>query len=712
MTEGRETPSAPRGVSGRVQTGARSIPEKARGVARNLRRRPGDYIFLSIVAAAALFVVVVIGALVVILVKGSWFTLNLYGLPFLWGPIWQPANYAGTYGALPFIVGTVYSSAIALLIAVPVALGIAIFLSELAPSWIRTPLTTVVELLAAVPSVVFGFWGLYVLVPYMAGTVEPWLATVTDSNPLIVQKPYDGLGILSSGIILAIMIIPTIAALSREALLAVPQSQREAALGLGATRWETTRMGVLKYARSGIVGAIVLGLGRAVGETMAVTMTVGNDDTLPRCLTCSGQSMASLLASEFLDPANQTWDKSSLIEIGLLLLVITLLINVVARVLIARLVTTVDDSDRSETGVMARVRRLLHLRSRPRRVLVGDQAVDTFVGRQEGALPGASIAVVGGRASGKLLPVPPLRFSPRRDAVRKWMNRSMGLVMLACVVIALVPLGSILYTTWEFGHPVLSIAFLTGPEYPAPCQLGSTGCQVGGIGPAIQGTFILMAMSAAWAIPVSLLAAIYLSEYGRGKVGRSLSFALDVMSGVPSIVTGLFVFTLFVFYDPSFIQSTYSQSLALGVIMLPIVTRTAEESLKLVPQSLREAAWALGVPQHKTATRVVLRTGFGPVLTGSLLAVARAGGETAPLLFLGFGRLSIFTNCTGGTVSCFNHFAGPLGPYIYNYALSPGSNNIAAAWGASLVFIIIMLGLSLGARLALQGKLVPAVLGG
>jgi phosphate transport system permease protein len=682
---------------------------RAQRLARNMRRQPGDYIFLAIVAACAALLSVLMAGIVYILVQGSSFTLKLYGLPFLWGPTWSPTY--NVYGALPFITATLFSSMIALAIAVPVSLGIAIFLSEMSPAWLRMPLSSVVELLAAVPSVIFGFWGLEVLVPYMK-VAEPKLNSLVPS-PYLFANP-DGQGMLTAGIILAIMIIPTIAALSREALLAVPQSQREAALGLGATRWESTRVGVLKYARSGIVGAVVLGLGRAVGETMAVTFVIGNDDTLPKCLSCTGQTMASLIANEFLDPANPTYDRSSLVEVALLLMVITLLICLCARLLIWRLVSKSQGREYGEgTSLGGWLRRRLRLRPhQPRTLEELTVAPSTTPGSSSGAPAGPRDGTYSGVGASVVASSGPVLFSSARDRLRRAKNQVMLSLMVISVVIALVPLGDIIYACWQNGHAVLSWNFLVGPENPASCALGPN-CSAGGIGPAIQSTFLLMGMAAAWAIPVSVLAAIFLSEYGRGKVGRTLSFAMDVMSGVPSIVVGLFVLILFETYYASDVQSTYSQALALGVIMLPLVTRTAEEALKIVPYTLREAAWGLGITKHKTTTRVVLRSAIGPITTGSLLAAARIGGETAPLLFLGLGqRFSIFYHCTGGTASCFNNYAGPLGPFIYIYAFLPGSNNIAAAWGASLVFILMMLGLSLAARLALRGRLAPVMGGG
>jgi phosphate transport system permease protein len=302
-----------------------------------------DNLFHYATATTAIGILGLLATFIVVLVEGSTPTLRQYGLSFLAGTNWDPEH--AIFGALPFIVGTVLTSAIALFIAVPLSIGIAVFLTELAPGWLSTPLGYVIELLAAVPSVVFGFWGFAVLVPFMRFQVDPGLQSANQavSGAIHYQLPFfsgpiQGQDVLSAGVILAIMIIPTIAAVSRESLRAVPTAQREAALSLGATRWEATRVSVLTYARIGILGAVILGLGRALGETMAVTMTIGNHNALPSSLFSQGQTIASLIATEFFATPPGSSEVSALIETGLVLLVITLLINTVARLFVWRLV--------------------------------------------------------------------------------------------------------------------------------------------------------------------------------------------------------------------------------------------------------------------------------------------------------------------------------------------------------------------------------------
>jgi phosphate transport system permease protein len=227
------------------------------------------------------------------------------------------------------------TSALALLLGVPISMGIAIFLSELAPPWLRIPLTYVVELLAAVPSVIYGLWGIFVLGPVMRVQVEPAIQATLGFLP-VFQGTAIGRDMFTAGVILAVMIIPTISSVSREALIAVPNSQREAALSLGATGWETTRLAVLRYARAGIFGAVILGLGRAIGETMAVTMTIGNRNTITGSLFSQGQTIASLIANSWLEAVAGSLELSALIELGLVLMLVSLLINTFARLMIGR----------------------------------------------------------------------------------------------------------------------------------------------------------------------------------------------------------------------------------------------------------------------------------------------------------------------------------------------------------------------------------------
>ena len=272
----------------------------------------------------------VLGLIVYELMRGSGLSWHAFGFKFFSGSDWDPVNEH--FGALPFIYGTLVSSLLALVIAVPLAVGVAVFTTEMCPRALRGPLSFFVELLAAIPSVIYGMWAMFVLVPILSQYVQPFLAKTLGWTGLFEGTPY-GFGMLAAGIILAIMIIPIISSITREVLMVVPQHQREGVLALGATRWEMIRMGVLRNARAGIMGGIILGLGRALGETMAVTMVIGNRPEISKSLFASGYTMASVLANEFSEATGDVY-LSALVEIGLALFLVTIVVNALARLLV------------------------------------------------------------------------------------------------------------------------------------------------------------------------------------------------------------------------------------------------------------------------------------------------------------------------------------------------------------------------------------------
>jgi phosphate transport system permease protein len=290
----------------------------------------GDPAFKWLTLLMALSVFVLIALIGWKLAGGSGIALHQFGWHFLVSSDWDPVNEK--FGALPFIFGTLVSSAIALIIAVPVSIATAIYLTELAPLWVRQPLTIFIELLAAVPSVILGLWGIFVMIPWLVKYLFPFLQKTLGFLPLF-QGPIYGPSILAGGIIIAIMIVPIITSVSREILRSVPGLQREAAYALGATRWEVTRIAVLSYAKKGLFGAVILGLGRALGETMAVTMVIGNAPQITKSLFAPGYTLASVVANEFSEATNDTY-LSALFEIGLVLLGVTVLVNIFAQLLL------------------------------------------------------------------------------------------------------------------------------------------------------------------------------------------------------------------------------------------------------------------------------------------------------------------------------------------------------------------------------------------
>ena len=290
----------------------------------------GDRLFKFAMLLCGLAVLATLVLIVYELVLRSGPSWHAFGFKFFAGRDWDPVNER--FGALPFIYGTLVSSLLALLIAVPLSVGVAVFTTEMCPAALRGPLSFFVELLAAIPSVVYGLWAIFVLVPLLSNYVEPFLSRTLGWTGLFTGPPY-GISMLAAGIILAIMIIPIISSITREVLMVVPQHQREAALALGATRWEMIRVGVLRNARAGIMGGIILGLGRALGETMAVTMVIGNRPEIAKSLFAPGYTMASVLANEFSEATGNVY-LASLIEIGLALFLVTIIVNALARLLV------------------------------------------------------------------------------------------------------------------------------------------------------------------------------------------------------------------------------------------------------------------------------------------------------------------------------------------------------------------------------------------
>jgi phosphate transport system permease protein len=289
-----------------------------------------DRVFTWVILASAVAVLAILALIVYELVMSSQLSWKAFGWGFFWGHDWDPVN--DQFGALPFIYGTIVSSLLALILAVPLAVGVAVFTTEMSPKWLRGPISFLTELLAAIPSVIYGLWAIFVLVPILRKTVQPFLAKTLGWTGLFSGPPY-GFGMLAAGVVLAIMIVPIISSITREVLAVVPQQQREAALALGATRWEMIRIAVLRNARAGIVGGIILGLGRALGETMAVTMVIGNRPEVAKSLFAFGYTMASVLANEFSEATGDLY-LSALIEIGLALFVVTIIVNALARLMV------------------------------------------------------------------------------------------------------------------------------------------------------------------------------------------------------------------------------------------------------------------------------------------------------------------------------------------------------------------------------------------
>ncbi len=645
-------------MAGREAGVARAGPSEPVGPRLAFLRRLGTVFRGGATAAAAGVLLLTIGFVALLAVEAGP-AIGRYGFALLLSDSWDPS--AGAFAAVPAIAGTLLTSGLALLFAVPVALGVALFSSEIGPRRLRAPLAYLLDLGAAIPSIVYGIWGLLVLVPLMRRSVEPALMALTGGAPPFTG-PALGSGFLTASVVLAVMVIPTVAALSREALRAVPRSQREAALSLGATRWDATRMAVFRPARPGILGAVMLGFGRAIGETIAVALVIGNIPLLPTSFLSTGVTIPSLLVGSFSDSAGLTL--SALVELGLILFGLSVAVNLAAR----GIVRWLSARDAPESAA-----------TRPRRRTVRPRTSPTATGgdRPLGGRPWWP-RVAAGRAG--------------RVRRRRAIHLAIGALLVVALGLAFLPLASLVDTAVaQGGAAVVRPSFYTS-EPPPQCI---TNCTLGGIGPAIQGTLLLLGLASLIAVPAGLLTGIYLSEYGRNRFGQAVGLLVDVMTGVPSILIGVFVFTLFLRYDRLDAVSALSGGVALAVLMLPIIARATTTALGTVPRGVREAALALGFPRHRVTLRVVLGSCRPALVTGNLLALGRAGGETAALLLT-----------AGSSVYWFSGLHAPvatLAPFIYDALLnSTGPNLIADAWGAALVLLLIMAVISLAARLALR----------
>ena len=302
------------------------------GLSRGLRVRPGDLIFRLLTLAAAVSVVALVVMIAYEVLKQAWPAIQEYGLAFIWGDVWDPIK--GVFGAWTFIVGTIVSASFAILVAAPLSIAIALFLTEIAPKWLSGPIATLVELLAAIPSVVLGLWGILVLGPVLESTIEPWLIKWFGWIPLFSGSPSQ-VGMLNAILILTIMIIPIVSAITRELFLRVPKELKEGALGLGTTRWEAIRGVVIPYCGPGIVAAIILGTGRAVGEAIAVSQVIGNGTSISRSIYAPANTLAAKIANSY-QGASTKLEGESLLYLALILLVLALITNMAAQVVIRR----------------------------------------------------------------------------------------------------------------------------------------------------------------------------------------------------------------------------------------------------------------------------------------------------------------------------------------------------------------------------------------
>ena len=597
---------------------------------------------------------------------------SAYGfLDFVFKVDWLPSQ--DTYGAGALVAGTFITAAIALVIGVPVAVATALFVTELAPARFRGLISGTLELLAAVPSVVYGLWGFLFLAPKIKGA-EQWFADTFSFIPFI-GGPVSAANYFITGLILAIMIIPIVSAISREVMATVPADQKEAALALGATRWEMIRTAVLPYSRAGIVGGSMLGLGRALGETIAVAILIGGATSgVGDSIFSQGSTLASVIALEFQEATASPEHRAALIGAGLLLFAVTLVINAVARGYITRSEGRLKRAEKEAKAASDAAARGEapkgpgFLASFPRPHL--PEIVSTLKGRQRvDRVARGSVAFLTGVA---LLPLALL----------------LGFLIIRGG-------GSL---SWDFfftdptgaaGQVANANRFLGGDAAAT-----SATQDLGGIRSAIVGTVEVVGMAAIVVVPIGIAVAVYLVEYGEGTwFGNFVRYLVDVMTGVPSVVFGLFVYISLVVSQVGGVPfAGWKASVALGLLMLPIVINSSLPVLRLVPAALREAALALGVPRWKVILRIVLPTALPGLVTGALLAIARAAGETAPIIF----TAGVATALVGDPNGPLN----TLPAQIYADVTASSSAQHDRAWGAALTLVVLILLISLVARLA------------
>jgi phosphate transport system permease protein len=546
---------------------------------------------------ASLAVVVVTFILLFLLRDGYPIFVEVGIIPFLFGDTWAPTAAEPLYGILPLIVGTLLVTIGAIVFAVPLSIGCAIYVSELASPRVKSVLKPAIELLAGIPSVVYGFFGLIVLtnfirVAFDVPTGETWLA---------------------ASILLGIMALPTIISVSEDAISAVPPEFKEGSLAVGANRWQTISKVIVPAALSGIAAAIILGIGRAIGETMAVLMVAGNAAVIPDPVwnvLSPIRTLTATLGIEMGEVSVGSEHYSALFGIAVVLLIITLIINLSAVALLRYLKEGQYAHSERKPLIPASVQEPFKRVAKV--ILVAVLIVFLFV-----AAPGYLAAVI-------LVVLCVLYFAKDRLSRKHIQKISFGIIGAAAFIVLAILIIILSYIIIN-GFPALSWEFLTQP----PKDLG----RAGGIYPAIIGTLYLVAGAILIAFPLGVGAAIYLVEYTReGRITRLIRNGVDLLNGTPSIVFGLFGFAFIVLYLTVGVSLLAGQ-ITLALMILPTVIRTTEESLKNIPQSLREGSLALGATRWQTISKVVIPPAVPGIVTGAILCIGRAAGETAPIMF-------------------------------------------------------------------------------
>lgn len=632
----------------------------------------GDRLLKWTTALGALAFPVIAGLLVLVLILESWDALRVLGPSFLVSSEWDVSGKR--FGALPFIYGTVVTSLLAMLFAVPLGVGAAACLAEIAPAWIRVWATFLIELLAAIPSVVYGFWGIFFLVPVL----QPLFSAIGAGSA-------GGRGLFTAGVLLALMVLPYITALSYDAIRSVPNAQRQASLALGASRWQTIWGVVLPNARAGILGGCLLGLGRAIGETMAVAMVIGNDPRIGSIFGL-GYSIPSVLANQM--PGENVIHRSALIGLGLVLFGISLCINLVARWILRGEKRRLGRKNQTTAPPTVSPPIPNPLSAKPKTLESSQRVLNEEI-----------MASAMARVRGKGV------WIQRFDLV-------MTGILALCVTIILLPLFHIFgYITWA-GSTNLNADFFTR-------DLSSLTSR--GLGHAMIGSVVMVLIATLIGTPIGILGAVYLVEYRKSRLAHLTRFVSELLTGVPSVLVGLFIYALLIqtsstpdsslWKVPLVAQglglldqigwlvphpSGWAGAMALAMMLMPVVLRTSEEALRTVPDALRRASYALGATPAQTVVRVIVPAATTAMITGVFLGMARIAGETAPLLFTA-GSSNFWPEDGMGEKMPF------LTYYIYTYSTGDKESEKQMAWAGAFVLLTLVMVVNIGMRL-LSGR--------
>jgi phosphate transport system permease protein len=572
---------------------------------------------------------------------------------FLLGKEWVPISISPRFGIIPLVTGTILVTIGALLFSVPLGIACAIFTAKIAPSKIKSIMKPAIELLAGIPSVVYGFFGMMVL--------SDWLRIRFDQP--------SGSSWLAGSIILGIMALPTIVSISEDAISSVPRAYEEGSLAMGATKWQTIKNVVIPSSLSGITTAVILGMGRAIGETMAVLMVTGNAAVIPSPLWnifSPVRTMTATLGREIGEVPRGGVHYHALFGIAIILFFIVLIVNMSANTIMTRLKEKHTSTSKKSIFTLSE--------STIRKLKFG------FYGLISITLLYLSLSSLGIVKTVVFIGFCGLIYFISKKISTKNSQRAAFTLIILSAITAVLILGLILYFIVYRGVGALSWEFLT----EAPRNNGRDG----GIYPAIMGTIYLVVGALLFALPLGIGAGIYLSEYVKeGKLTKIIRTGVDNLNGTPSIVFGLFGFAFFVLYL-NFGVSLLAGQLTLAFMVLPTIIRTTEEALKAVPQAAREGSLALGATKWQTTRRVVLPSAMPGVLTGTILAVGRAAGETAPIMFTAV----VFTQRFASPSAFKPVMALPYHLYMLATSIHGAENN---AYGTALVLLILVLGINL-----------------